>query len=75
MQVVPLTAENMDIFTKYTQDHITDYLFFVLDYKYYPEQTQIFMAVDQYSNVLGMALYFKNRLLSLRGSDETIKNL
>ena len=33
------------------------------------------MAVDQYSNVLGMALYFKNRLLSLRGSDETIKNL
>jgi GNAT superfamily N-acetyltransferase len=75
MQVVPLTAENMEIFTKYTQDHITDYLFFVLDYKYYPEQTQISMAVDQYHNILGMAMIFKNRLLSLRGSDETIKIL
>ncbi len=52
-----------------------DYFFFIVDQKFYPNQTKIFLAVNDAEKICGLMLVFKGSLVQLRGNRQAVKLL
>jgi len=74
-QSIQVSRENESLYYDYIKDNITDYFFFLVDYSLYPEDTEVFMALDDNKKIHGMILSWKNRRIQLRGSIESLEFL
>ena len=72
---VRVSSKNEAIFYDYIKNNFTEYFFFHVDYAQYPENTQIYMALDNEEKIQGMVLIWKNRRIQLRGSIASIEFL
>ncbi len=55
--------------------NFADYFFFHVDYAQYPENTEIYMALDEADTVLAMLLIWKNRRIQVRGTNFGVEYL
>ncbi|MFX1446138.1 MAG: GNAT family N-acetyltransferase [Promethearchaeota archaeon] len=72
---VRVSSDNEAIFYDYIKNNFAEYFFFHVDYAQYPENTQIYMALDNEEKIHGMVLIWKNRRILLRGSIASIEFL
>jgi RimJ/RimL family protein N-acetyltransferase len=68
LRSIRVTPDNETIFYDYIKNNFAEYFFFHVDYAQYPENTEIYMAVDNEDKIQGMVLVWKNRRIQLRGS-------
>ena len=72
IEVIPT---NESLFYNFIKENFADFFFFHVDYAQYPEDTKIYMALDNYNKVKGLILIWKNRRLQLRGTNESLEFL
>jgi len=75
MKSVEVTPDNELIFYNYIKDNFAEYFFFYVDYAQYPEDTKIYMVLDNRTKIHGMLLNSKDRRIQLRGSLESLELL
>jgi ribosomal protein S18 acetylase RimI-like enzyme len=74
-RAVRVTTENEALFYEYIKDNYAEYFFFHVDYAQYPENTEVYMALDNEGKIQGMVLNWKDRRLQLRGTFESLEFL
>lgn len=75
LKSVHVTPNNESLFYEYIKDNFAEYFFFHVDYAQYPNDTEIYMALDVNDKIQGMTLFWKNRRLQLRGSNDSLEFL
>ena len=68
LKSVLVAKGNEAIFYNHIKKNFAEYFFFHVDYAQYPENTQIFMALDITNKVQAMVLNWKDLRIQLRGS-------
>ncbi|MFX1391677.1 MAG: GNAT family N-acetyltransferase [Promethearchaeota archaeon] len=72
LRSVRVIPDNEVLFYEHVKNNFAEYFFFHVDYAQYPENTKIYMALDNEGKVQGMVLNWKDRRIQLRG---TVKSL
>ena len=72
LRLVRVTQSNEAIFYDFIKDNFTEYFFFHVDYVQYPENTEIYMALDKKDKIQGMILSWKGQRIQLRGSVKSL---
>jgi len=67
LKSIRVTSNNEAFFYDYIKNNFAEYFFFHVDYAQYPENTEIYMALDNEEKIQGMVLIWKNRRIQLRG--------
>jgi len=62
------------IFLDYASQDVRDYYFFVYDWRFHRDSTEILLALKGYG-IEGLMLIYKRRMVQLRGSAEAVKAL
>ena len=75
LRSVPVDKNNEAKFYSYIKDNFAEYFFFHVDYAQYPENTEIYMALDKKDNIHGLLLIWKGQRVQLRGSTNSIEML
>ena len=70
-----VSPDNDTIFYDYIKNNFTEYFFFHVDYAQYPENTEIYMALDNDEKIQGMVLIWKTQRIQLRGSIRSLEFL
>jgi GNAT superfamily N-acetyltransferase len=68
LRSIRVRPDNESIFYEYIKNNFAEYFFFHVDYAQYPENTEIYLALDNEDKIQGMVLFWKNRRIQLRGS-------
>jgi len=74
MKIIPLEPASEPIFWEYVNQDIPHYYFFAYDWKYNRSQTEILLALEE-NHIDGMMLVYDKRIVQLRGSRESAKDL
>ncbi|MHA2009479.1 MAG: GNAT family N-acetyltransferase [Promethearchaeota archaeon] len=75
LRSVRVSSDNDTLFYDYIKNNFNKYLFFHVDYAQYPENTEIYMALDNDEKIQGMVLIWENRRIQLRGSIRSLEFL
>ncbi len=75
LKSIRVTPENEALFYDYIRNNFAEYFFFHVDYAQYPENTEIYMALDNEEKIQGMVLNWKNQRIQLRGSNASLEFL
>ncbi|MHA2037069.1 MAG: GNAT family N-acetyltransferase [Promethearchaeota archaeon] len=75
LRSIRVTPDNEGFFYGYIKNNFAEYLFFHVDYAQYPENTEIYMALDNENKIQGMVLVWENRRIQLRGSIKSLEFL
>ena len=75
LRSVRVTLDNATLFYDYIKDNYAEYLFFRVDYAQYPENTEIFMVLDNKNAIQGMVLNWEDQRVQLRGSISSLEFL
>lgn len=75
LQVVKLTSDYEKYFMSHIENNFADYFFFHVDYMQYPEDTEIFLALNKEKSIEGMLLLWNENRMQLRGSVEGVRLL
>ncbi|WP_457557331.1 GNAT family N-acetyltransferase [Candidatus Harpocratesius sp.] len=70
LRIIQITKENEDLFNNYVNGREDEFFFFILDFEQYPENTQLFVAIDQQNNIYGLYIIWRNQTIQIRGSLE-----
>ena len=70
MYIVRVTEENHSLFYSHVKNRELEFFFFIMDYKQYPENTQLFMALDSERKIHAIFMIWKEHTIQLRGSIE-----
>ena len=68
LRSVRVTQSNEVKFYDFIKGNFTEYFFFHVDYAQYPENTEIYMALDENDKIQAMILVWKGQRIQLRGS-------
>jgi hypothetical protein len=74
MKIVSLEPSLEPIFWETIAKDIPHYYYFALDWKYFRDQTEILLALED-SNISGMMLIYRGEIVNLRGEPEAVKEL
>jgi len=74
MKVVPLDKSSETMFWEFVNRDPVDYFFFIYDLKLNPDQTKVFLALDE-RKIAGLMLVYADTVVQLRGSREAVKLL
>ena len=72
--VMVLDSALEPIFLDYASQDVFDYYFFVYDWRFHRDSTEILLALKG-DGIEGMMLIYKRRMVQLRGSAEAVKSL
>ncbi|MFX1481075.1 MAG: GNAT family N-acetyltransferase [Promethearchaeota archaeon] len=72
---IRVTPDNEAFFYDHIKNNFAEYLFFHVDYAQYPENTEIYIALDNEEKIQGMVLIWKNQRIQLRGSIKSLEFL
>ena len=75
LRSVLVDQNNEAKYYSYIKDNFAEYFFFHVDYAQYPENTEIYMALDEKDNIHGLLLIWKGQRVQLRGSTNSIEML
>ncbi|MFX0155697.1 MAG: GNAT family N-acetyltransferase [Candidatus Hodarchaeota archaeon] len=75
LRSIRVSPDNEAFFYDYIKNNFAEYFFFHVDYAQYPENTEIYMALDNEEKIHGMVLIWKNRRIQLRGSIDSLEFL
>ena len=75
LRSVQVNQNNEAKFFRHIKDNFSKYFFFHVDYAQYPENTEIYMALDQNDDIHGLLLIWKGQRIQLRGSTNSIEML
>ncbi|MFX1243054.1 MAG: GNAT family N-acetyltransferase [Promethearchaeota archaeon] len=75
LKSIRLTPDNEADFYDYIKNNFAEYFFFYADYAQYPENTEIYMALDKEEKIQGMILIWENRRIQLRGKAVSLEFL
>ncbi len=70
MQIVQITKENHSLFFSHVENRELEFFFFIMDYKQYPENTQLFIALDSEKKIHGIFIIWREHVVQFRGSIE-----
>jgi ribosomal protein S18 acetylase RimI-like enzyme len=70
-----VTSNNEAIFYDYIKNNFAEFFFFHVDYAQYPENTQIYIALDNEDKIKGMVLIWKDQRIQLRGTSKGLEFL
>ncbi|MCF2139569.1 MAG: GNAT family N-acetyltransferase [Candidatus Lokiarchaeota archaeon] len=70
LRIIQITKENEDLFYHYVNGREDEFFFYILDFKQYPEKTQLFVAIDQQKIIHGIYIIWRNQTIQIRGSLE-----
>ncbi len=68
MQIEKITSANEHLFYSYVKGRELEFFFFIMDYKQYPQKTQLFIATNEKSQVKGVFIIWSEHIIQLRGS-------
>ena len=68
LRIIQITKENEDLFYHYVNGREDEFFFYILDFKQYPEKTQLFVAIDQQKYIHGIYIIWRNQTIQIRGS-------
>lgn len=74
MQIERITSSNENLFFSYVRDKELEYFFYIMDYKQYPEKTQLFIAKDSTNEIEGVFIIWQEHTIQLRGSESAAKS-
>jgi len=75
LRSIRVNPDNETLFYDYIKNNFAEYFFFHVDYAQYPENTKIYMALDNEDKIQGLILIWKDRRIQLRGSIESLEFL
>jgi RimJ/RimL family protein N-acetyltransferase len=75
LRSVSVNKNNEAKFYSYIKDNFSEFFFFHVDYAQYPEDTDVYMAIDEKEDIHGLLLIWKGRRFQLRGSADNIELL
>ncbi|MHA1674499.1 MAG: GNAT family N-acetyltransferase [Promethearchaeota archaeon] len=68
MDIIKIGRDNEDIFYDHVRGQEFEFFFFVMDYKQYPQNTQLFAAIDASKTIQGMFIIWRKETIQLRGT-------
>lgn len=74
LSIMPITNENDEIFWNHIHGREDEFFFYLLDYKQYPQNTQLFAAIDKNKAVHGLFIIWRGRTIQLRGTREAAES-
>jgi ribosomal protein S18 acetylase RimI-like enzyme len=74
VDIISLSPSVEPLFWKHVTRDIFHYFFFAYDWKYHRKQTEILLAIEQ-TQILGMMLTYRDRIVQLRGSNHAVTTL
>ena len=66
--IVKITQDNEHLFFDHVNGREFEFFFYVMDYKQYPQNTQLFAAIDANQTIQGMFILWRNQTIQLRGT-------
>lgn len=70
MEIVKIDQSNEALFYRYVRGRDLEFFFYLMDYKQYPENTQLFMAIDEDQSIQGLFIIWSHSTIQLRGSEQ-----
>lgn len=74
MEILPLDSRLEDIFWNYVYQDVPHHHFFILDWKFEKNSTEILLALKE-NRIQGMMLTYRQSIVQLRGSAEAANTL
>ncbi len=75
MQIVSLSTEWEPRFWEIVNTDPLDYYFFIFDWKYKKDTTQIYLAINSFGKISGLMLIYQKYIIQLRGTTEAVELL
>ncbi|UYP48657.1 hypothetical protein NEF87_004942 [Candidatus Lokiarchaeum ossiferum] len=69
MQIERITSSNENLFFSYVKDKELEFFFYIMDYKQYPEKTQLFIAKNSDNEIEGLFIIWQEHTIQCRGSE------
>ncbi len=68
MDIIKIGHDNEELFYDHVRGREFEFFFFVMDFKQYPQNTQLFAAIDASKNIQGMFILWRKQTIQLRGT-------